>query len=170
MPEAPSRRGKWLTNFKKSLPAAGNRFPTSKSHFPWREIVFQLQKVISRGGKPFFNFEKSFPVAGNRFSTSKSHFPRRETVFQLQKVISRRGKASPEKNIPQTVTRCEHRRLHIVPPRGQIGETLFLFHRKEESPFIFIRKIIDHVYHKTYAPIHYSWHKRIPCSLSRTVS
>jgi len=71
---------------------AGNRFSTSKSHFPRRETVFQLQKVISRGGKSFSNFKKSFPVAGNRFPTSKSHFPWRETIFQLQKAISRGGK------------------------------------------------------------------------------
>ena len=60
MPGAPSRRGKWLTNFKKSLPAAGNRFPTSKSYFPRREgmlfpvalgqYIFRLDRDLPRYG------------------------------------------------------------------------------------------------------------------------
>ena len=40
-----------ICDFLRCLPAAGNGFRVSKSHFPWRETVFGLQKVISRGGK-----------------------------------------------------------------------------------------------------------------------
>ena len=81
-----------ICDFLRCLPAAGNGFRVSKSHFPWRETASRFQKVISRGGKRFLDFKKSFPVAGNGFRISKSHFPRRETVFGLQKVISRGGK------------------------------------------------------------------------------
>ena len=70
----------------------GKELQISKSDFPRREIVFQLQKVVSRDGKPFSDFKKPFPATGNRFSISKSDFPRRETVFRFQKAISRGGK------------------------------------------------------------------------------
>ena len=82
----PSRGGKWLPGFKKSLPAAGNGFQVSKSHFPWRETVFGFQKVISRGGKRFSDFKKSFPATGNGFWTSKSHFPRREVGLATRRL------------------------------------------------------------------------------------
>ena len=83
MPEAPSRRGKWLTNFKKSLPAAGNRFSTSKSHFPWREIVFQLQKVISRGGKIVFQLRKVISRGGKREWRSDGFLRREGMLFPV---------------------------------------------------------------------------------------
>ena len=86
MPGAPSRRGKWLTNFKKSLPAAGNRFPTSKSHFPWREIVFQLQKVISRGGKREWRSDGFLRREGMLFPVALGQY-----IFRLDRDLPRYG-------------------------------------------------------------------------------
>ena len=49
--KVPSRGGKWLPDFKKSFPAAGNGFQISKSRFPRREMASKLQKIVSRDGK-----------------------------------------------------------------------------------------------------------------------
>ena len=55
-----SRGGKSFSNFKKSFPATGNRFSTSKSHFPRREgmlfpvalgqYIFRLDRDLPRYG------------------------------------------------------------------------------------------------------------------------
>jgi hypothetical protein len=48
-----SRGGKPFSNFKKPFPVAGNRFSTSKSHFPRREERMEIGWLPAAGRNAF---------------------------------------------------------------------------------------------------------------------